>query len=51
MRSVAHEVTVRAMKECSFAPEIDYQRLTEEAWRAAKTFSKCTQEGASAIDV
>ncbi len=51
MRSVAHEVMVRAMKEHSFASEIDYKRLTEEAWRAAKTFSKCTQDGASAIDV
>jgi hypothetical protein len=51
MRSVAHEVMVRAMKEASFASEVDYRRLTEEAWRAAKTFSKCTQEGASAITV
>ncbi len=51
MRSVAHEVMVRAMREGGFATEVDYKQLTEEAWRAAKTFSKCTQEGASAIDV
>ena len=51
MRSVAHEVMVRAMKEVGVAAEIDYKRLTEEAWRAAKTFSKCTQDGASAIDI
>ena len=51
MRSVAHEVMVRAMKESGFAPEIDYRRLTEEAWRAAKAFSKCTQDGASAVHV
>ncbi len=50
MRAVAHEVTVRAMRD-SFASEIDYKRLTEEAWRAAKTFSKCTREGASTIVV
>ncbi len=51
MRSVAHEVGVRAMRESGFAQEIDYRRLTEEAWRAAKTFSKCTQEGASSVHV
>jgi hypothetical protein len=51
MRSVAHEVMVRAMRDAAIASEIDYKRLTEEAWRAAKTFSKCTQDGASAIDV
>lgn len=50
MRAVAHEVTVRSMKD-GFASEIDYTRLTEEAWRAAKTFSKCTHEGASGVTV
>ena len=50
MRCVTHEVMVRAMKDGSIA-EIDYKRLTEEAWRAAKTFSKCTQDGASSVPV
>lgn len=50
MRAVAHDVVTRATRGCS-AGEVNYKRLTEEAWRAAKTFSKCSHEGAAAVDV
>ncbi len=49
-RAVTNDVLARAIKGCT-AGEIDYKRLTEEAWRAAKAFAKCSQEGASSIVV
>ncbi len=50
MQAVTHDVVTRATKGCS-AAEIDYKRLSEEAWRAAKAFSKCSYEGAASVDV
>ena len=50
VRAVTNDVLVRAMRG-EGAGEIDYKRLTEEAWRAAKAFSKCSHEGASSIPV
>ncbi len=49
-RAVTNDVLARAIKGCD-AGGIDYKRLTEEAWRAAKAFSKCSHEGASSIVV
>jgi len=50
IHAVIHDVVTRTTKGCS-AAEIDYKRLSEEAWRAAKAFSKCSYEGASKVDV
>lgn len=49
-RAVTNDVLARAVRGDS-AGEIDYKRLTEEAWRAAKAFSKCSHEGASSVPV
>jgi|HubBroStandDraft_6_1064221.scaffolds.fasta_scaffold4127239_1 hypothetical protein len=50
VHAVIHDVATRATKGSS-ATEMDYKRLSEEAWRAAKAFCKCSYEGASRVDV
>ncbi|HUO43291.1 MAG TPA: hypothetical protein VMT94_00065 [Burkholderiales bacterium] len=50
IQAVVHDVVMRTVKGCD-AAEMDYRRLSEEAWRAAKAFSKCSYEGASRVDV